>query len=250
MLPFYIQNVGDENAKFIINGHYRYTGEPAYIFALYSSINNDEFEPLSHHYAGDHIMFNDTMQLYETFGTTISILPGQRIYLKIASARVFSNTWYYSTFKRCSFIMSGKVTLGGNVMSLANSEYLTDNESPNYCLKRIFNSREMYNGGFYSDGFSDVPCLSIVKAPEFPNIKLSTGCYQEMFYDCANLEGSISLNATELATDCYTDMFHGCQKVSELHFPKSFANGGNEIFKNMPGSPNFGAVNAKVMFDL
>lgn len=148
--------------------------------------------------------------------------------------------------------MSGKVVLGGNIMSLANSEYLTDNGSSNYCLKRIFNSRKMSNDGFgfYPDGYSDIPCTSIVKAPVFPKIKLSTGCYQEMFYDCANLEGSISLNATELAADCYTDMFHGCEKVSELHFPKSFADDGNEIFKTMPGSPNFGAVNAKVIFDL
>jgi len=43
-------------------------------------------------------------------------------------------------------------------------------------------------------------------------------------------------------------MFEGCTKITELHYPASIEN--DSTFKNLDGSPNFGANNTTVYYDL
>ena len=69
-----------------------------------------------------------------------------------------------------------------------------------------------------------------------------------MFHECTSLTSAPELPATELADDCYSYMFSGCAKITELHYPKSIEN--DSTFKNLDGSPNFGADNATVYYDL
>ena len=95
-------------------------------------------------------------------------------------------------------------------------------------------------------------CTSLKSAPKvLPATTLDTlddGCYWAMFSGCTSLTSAPELPATKFAVYCYDDMFYGCTKITELHYPASIEN--DSTFKNLPGSPNFGAINAKVHYDL
>ena len=91
-------------------------------------------------------------------------------------------------------------------------------------------------------------CSSLTSAPELPATTLADYCYYNMFPGCTSLTSAPELPATELADDCYSYMFSGCAKITELHYPKSIEN--DSTFKNLDGSPNFGANNATVYYDL
>ena len=91
-------------------------------------------------------------------------------------------------------------------------------------------------------------CTSLTSAPELPATKLADKCYNSMFYGCTSLTSAPELPATTLADNYYYDMFSGCTKITELHYPASIEN--DSTFKNLPGSPNFGAYNATVYYDL
>ena len=96
--------------------------------------------------------------------------------------------------------------------------------------------------------FSDSTSLVDVSELNLNDIIISTGCYESMFSGCTSLKSAPKLPATTLANNCYNSMFKGCTKIIELHYPKSIEN--DSTFKNLDGSPNFGAINAKVHYDL
>ena len=91
-------------------------------------------------------------------------------------------------------------------------------------------------------------CTSLTSAPELPATTLTGGCYSYMFYGCTSLTSAPELPATTLDGYCYDNMFGECAKITELHYPASIEN--DSTFKNLDGSPNFGAYNATVYYDL
>ena len=91
-------------------------------------------------------------------------------------------------------------------------------------------------------------CTSLSSAPELPATKLTNYCYYYMFFRCSSLTSAPKLPATTLAFECYESIFKGCTKITELHYPKSIEN--DSTFKNLPESPDFGADNATVYYDL
>ena len=96
--------------------------------------------------------------------------------------------------------------------------------------------------------FSDSTSLVDVSELNLNDIIISTGCYESMFSGCTSLKSAPKLPATTLANNCYNSMFKGCTKITELHYPKSIEN--DSTFKNLDGSPKFGADNATVYYDL
>jgi len=91
-------------------------------------------------------------------------------------------------------------------------------------------------------------CTSLTSAPELPATELADNCYDGMFLGCTSLTSAPELPATKLADNCYNSMFSGCTKITELHYPKSIEN--DSTFKNLFESPDFGAYNATVYYDL
>ena len=89
---------------------------------------------------------------------------------------------------------------------------------------------------------------AITNAPELPATILAEYCYGEMFCYCTNLISAPKLPATTLADSCYSYMFEDCSKITELHYPSSIEN--NSTFTSMDGSPQFGATNAIIYYDL
>ena len=91
-------------------------------------------------------------------------------------------------------------------------------------------------------------CTSLTSVPKLPATELADNCYNCMFKGCTSLTSAPELPATTLADSCYKYMFSRCAKITELHYPASIEN--DSTFKNLDGSPNFGANNATVYYDL
>ena len=128
-------------------------------------------------------------------------------------------------------ISKAKAKVYGKLAKSLTSEFAASSQE--YKLACMFNSS-----------------TSLVDASELNlnDIIISTGCYYSMFEGCTSLTSAPELPATELASYCYDNMFFGCAKITELHYPASIEN--DSTFKNLDGSPNFGADNATVYYDL
>ena len=98
-----------------------------------------------------------------------------------------------------------------------------------------------YTGMFYY-------CISLTTIPKLPATIMYDSCYAYMFWQCILLTNTFQLPATTLARACYFMMFKQCDFISELHYPKIIKD--NEIFISITDSPQFGATNATVYYDL
>ena len=128
-------------------------------------------------------------------------------------------------------ISKAKAKVYGKLAKSLTSEFAASSQK--YKLACMFNS---------STSLVDASKLNL------NDIIISTGCYESMFEGCTSLTSAPELPATELASYCYDNMFFGCAKITELHYPASIEN--DSTFKNLDGSPNFGADNATVYYDL
>ena len=110
--------------------------------------------------------------------TNISLNNGDKVYVRgmLSTDNTISN---YTRFK-----MSGRIAASGNCNALWNYEDL------NATLKEYC--------GYYM--FFD--CPSLVSAPELPAIKLTDGCYYDMFYGCTNLNHIKCLATNISAYNC------------------------------------------------
>lgn len=80
---------------------------------------------------------------------------------------------------------------------------------------------------------------------------VSKGAFRNTFSGCTQLSAAPRFFSTKFdanSQDCYSGMFDGCSLLKDLHFPKSLEN--DETFLAINGSPNFGATNATVHYDL
>ena len=126
------------------------------------------------------------------------------------------------------FVMTGKISASGNIMSLLNGEQLiyemtNDNAGAFACL-------------FYG-------CTALTKAPDLPATELAVACYQFMFYGCTALTQAPDLPATELVTNCYDHMFSGCTALTQApELPATTLTG--KCYQNMfNGCLNLSSIN-------
>ena len=136
-------------------------------------------------------------------------------------ATTINSSCYKSMFEGCT--------------SLTSAPELPATEITRVCYSRMFSG-----------------CTSLKSAPKvLPATELADKCYSYMFEGCTSLISAPKLPATKFAdlyNNCYESIFKGCTKITELHYPKSIEN--DSTFKNLVGSPNFGADNATVYYDL
>ena len=157
---------------------------------------------------------------------------------------IISTGCYKSMFEGCTSLTSAPKVLPATILAsyCYNNMFLgctSLTSAPELPATKLANS--CYNYMFLG-------CTSLSSAPELPATKLTNYCYYYMFFKCSSLTSAPKLPATTLAFECYESIFKGCTKITELHYPKSIEN--DSTFKNLPGSPNFGADNATVYYDL
>ena len=171
---------------------------------------------------------NETWQDWDyLYGTDLK--TGEKLYLKAK----YNNGSFSDSSNAFSF-SNLKSKVYGNIMSLLYNDFIDKKEIKN---------QYVFNKLFYQ-------CTSLIDASNLvlPATTLAQFCYNEMFSRCTNLALVPELPATALANYCYLFMFNNCSNITEIHYPKSFEN--DSTFTSMYGSPQFGATNATVYYDL
>lgn len=126
---------------------------------------------------------------------------------------------YESGYNYYQFVMSGKISASGNVMSLVDSQVETTTIPSEYCFYGLFEDckslirapelpADVLKGNCYKNMFKR--CTSLVKAPELPATRLAESCYESMFSMCTSLSEAPALPATTMVEDCYNQMFYEC----------------------------------------
>ena len=117
---------------------------------------------------------------------------GDKVYFRGDNTTVNESTSTYY-----AFVMTGKISASGNVMSL---------------LDKTCQSKVILNDSCYYNMFHG--CTSLTTAPELPATAVSSRCYNRMFSSCTSLTTAPELPATSLASSCYDSMFSGCTSLT------------------------------------
>ena len=138
----------------------------------------------------------------ETTTGTIMLNVGRRVYFRnirwADEVPGFSKDYdYESGYNYYQFVMSGKISASGNVMSLVDCEVKTTTIPSEYCFYGLFEY-----------------CKSLISAPELPATGLAESCYESMFSMCTSLAEAPALPAEKLAEYCYWNMFKSCTNLN------------------------------------
>ena len=154
---------------------------------------------------------------------TKSVPVGDKLYVKaIDNAERFN----YSYTDYNYFTSDGKVSVGGNIMSLGYKDFedktsITKTDAYTRVFSDMTNLVDASNLvlsattlGNYCYSYMFNGCTSLTEAPELPATTLASYCYQYMFQKCTSLTTAPALPATTLATQCYYDMFGDCTSLT------------------------------------
>lgn len=119
-------------------------------------------------------------------GKLVQIAAYQTMYVKGDNAAGFSS----SANDYTSFVMQGKISASGSVMSLIDQIGESTVIPCNGCFTNLFNG-----------------CEVLGSAPELPATTLTEKCYYMMFMGCNQLTVAPDLPAKELKKECYLGMF-------------------------------------------
>ena len=128
--------------------------------------------------------------------TSISVAAGDKV------AFYGTDACYYNTYIRGDGD-DFKCKVYGNIMSLVDETGFAKNTTltADKTFQYLFSSNAK---------LTDASGLLL------PAMTLTTSCYYEMFYGCANLTAAPKeLPAKELKSDCYYEMFYGCANLTE-----------------------------------
>ena len=117
---------------------------------------------------------------------------GDKVYFRGDNTTVNESTSTYY-----AFVMTGKISASGNVMSL---------------LDKTCQSKVILNDSCYYNMFHG--CTSLTTAPELPATSLASSCYNSMFRGCTSLTTAPELPATAAPSSCYNSMFHDCKSLT------------------------------------
>lgn len=129
---------------------------------------------------------------------TVILANDEKVYLRAASPDVENNVMrpYSAEFD---------YAIGGDITTLLVPEGNIDE------LPEITDGRSVFAGLFWGENY-----LVDASALVLPSTKLSSGCYESMFYECVNLVAAPVLPALELAPFCYFNLFSGCSKLDHV----------------------------------
>ena len=177
--------------------------------------------------------------------STIELAKDSKIYFKGNNGTQFSK----STAQYSQFVMTGKISASGNIMSLLDNGACTSTEVGECCFANLFKDctalttppelpattlavgcyRFLFSGCTSLTTAPSLPattlkkecylnllagCSSLTSAPSLPATKMAEHCYRNLFNGCSNLTSAPELPATSLAISCYANMFYGCSKLT------------------------------------
>lgn len=156
--------------------------------------------------------------------SAISLSNGNSVYFKGTNSSGFSS----STNDYSSFVLTGSISVSGNIMYLLDETgELRDLSGTSRCFYRLFydNSAIKYISKSllpattladccYENMFAR--CSNLINVPELPATTLANNCYYYMFNSCSNLVIAPELPATILADDCYFGMFQYCINLTTV----------------------------------
>ena len=145
---------------------------------------------------------NDGAWTAYTSETAITLANvGDKVQFRGKNSTYFVNTPSYDYGQ---FSATANCYLYGNIMSLV-SDYTTDENTfaSNVTLTGEQTFYRLFDNNTNIKSHGSKPLL-------LPATTLTTGCYQEMFYNCTGLTTAPALPATTLANDCYWFMFCSC----------------------------------------
>ena len=168
------------------------------------------------------LQYSDDGKNWTTYSGIINVPANGKIYLKGDNA----NGWSQSSIKYSNFVITGNVSLYGNIMGLLDNGTGAISSIPNdYCFYGLFSN----SPGITSVSENFLPattltkncydhmfigCSSLTTAPTFlPATTLADSCYAGMFHSCTSLTTAPDLPATTLADFCYWNMFNGCTSL-------------------------------------
>ena len=171
------------------------------------------------------LQYSDDGKNWTTYSGIINIPANGKIYLKGDNA----NGWSQSSIKYSNFVITGNVSLYGNIMGLLDNRTGAISSIPNdYCFYNLFYG----STGITSVSEDFLPattladscyyamfqnCTSLTTAPNLPATTLADSCYAGMFHSCTSLTAAPDLPATTLALFCYQFMFQGCTSLTTAH---------------------------------
>ena len=143
-------------------------------------------------------------------GAEISLNQGESVsFWSNNAALTLGSDWMplYSYFD-----ISDECYVYGNVMSMIDDQVGATAENPKFCTdEEIGASYALYN--LFKN------CKKILnhesKELVLPATKLTSNCYQNMFYNCEKLTKAPELKAETLKDYCYASMFYGCTSLTE-----------------------------------
>lgn len=162
-----------------------------------------------------------TSTSYQPMGGTLS--AGDKVLVKGRNNTYASNDrGFYN-----HFASTAKVNVYGNIMSLISGDNFVDNKtltgvntfyrlfSDNSKLlsaKHLILSATTLTSYCYYEMFWN--CANLTTPPQLPATTLADNCYSNMFNACTNLTTAPELPATTLADYCYDHMFYNCKKLN------------------------------------
>lgn len=166
--------------------------------------DNDPEEPLHLEYSTDKVNWTpiptSAFLIDKCWSYTLENV-GDRLYLRGDNATINTSAMFDDPVTTNShfynFVGGPGLSIGGNIMSLIDSEMETD-EVPECCFAYLFS----YAG------------LTSTSALILPAMTLNAHCYEGMFKENADMvDTPQTLPATTLAPYCYKDMFNACYTI-------------------------------------
>ena len=162
---------------------------------------------------------NNTVNWTKWNYSSIELTKDSKIYFKGNNGTTFSK----STSQYSQFVMTGKISASGNIMSLLDNGACTGTEVGECCFANLFKDCKVLTTpptlpatrlgvGCYRFLFSG--CTSLTTAPSLPATNLKKECYLNLFSGCTSLTSAPSLPATTMAEHCYRNLFNGCSNLT------------------------------------
>lgn len=175
----------------------------------------------------------------------VSLNANDYIYIKGNNPLGLNKSYSDNADNYNNFIMTGKITISGNINSLLDDGDGSSISSipNNYCYHHLFSN-----------------CIAITNIPELSTMTLTDYCYSYMFYGCTSLTEISILPAVNLAEGCYLGMFAYCEnltKAPELPATTLFKSSYESLFEHcillekapeLPNATTYGTDCYKHMF--
>ena len=143
---------------------------------------------------------------YEMFGRCTALETAGIVYAEDVAPEGCRYMYYFD-----SSLKNIQPVLWVNPVSLMDLGYYK------YSTYRTFNGEKIYDVGSYQCGDMYRGC-GLTSVPQLPNVAneiMGHRCFEQMFMDCVNMTGTITLPSKVLNYGVYGNMFYGCKNLEK-----------------------------------